>query len=300
MAAVNSDSAGCIMSVLECPVCMDTMRSPILLCQNGHNVCNVCKLNLTNCPTCRAQFTGTRNLALEKLSQEIRVPCANSERGCTEKLSIQDITKHKTSCPYRPHKCLLGFPNSCSWEGRRTDILLHAKEKHRGSVFQSRVNIFSIYKNWKKTLECEILCTLSEEIFLLRTKRDSKKRKYYEAVQYIGPAESASKYRYEHHLVSPEGHKEMTVNCAVRSDTESMERIIETGECFTIDYDTAKAFVGREGRIGWTVNIRHEPSFGRHRSPEVYRHQPCFDLNSSPYVSTWESSFCSPQYYHTN
>jgi E3 ubiquitin-protein ligase SIAH1 len=254
-AAANSDNAGCIMSVLECPVCMDSMRAPILQCQNGHNICSVCKLKLRNCPICRTVFIETRNLALEKLSQKIRFPCANSERGCTEKLPIQNIMKHKISCPYRIYKCLLGFPASCPWEGRRNDILQHAKEKHEVYVFESTVDRFSEYEDWKENMEGAVLCTLSEEIFLLRKKRDSNKRKYYEAVQYIGPAENASKYRYKHHLISPGGHKEMTVSCTVRSDTESVERIIETGECFIIDYDTAKAFAGRDGRIGWTVTL---------------------------------------------
>jgi E3 ubiquitin-protein ligase SIAH1 len=255
LSAVNLDNVGCITSVLECPVCMDTMRAPILQCQNGHNVCSVCKLKLRNCPTCRAEFIETRSLALEKLSQTIRFTCVNSKRGCIEKLPIQNIMKHQISCPYRIHKCLLGHPDSCSWEGLRTDILQHAKEKHEVYAFDSRVDRFSDYEDWKETMEGAVLCTLSEEIFLFRKKRDSNKRKYYEAVQYIGPAEKASKYRYEHHLVSPGGHKEMIVKCTARNDTESMEQIIETGKCFIIDYDTAKAFVGRDGRIGWTVTI---------------------------------------------
>jgi E3 ubiquitin-protein ligase SIAH1 len=253
--AANLENAWCIINVLECPVCMDIMRAPILQCKNGHNICSVCKLKLRNCPTCRAEFIEARSLALEKLSQILRFPCANSKIGCTEKLPIHNIMKHNISCPYRIHKCLLGLPGSCSWEGRRTDILQHAKEKHEVYAFDSRVDRFSEYEDWKETMEGAVLCTMSEEIFLLRKKRDSNKRKYYEAVQYIGPAENASKYRYKHHLVSPGGHKEMTVECIVRSDTESMEQIIETGECFIMDYDMAKTFIGREGRIGWTVTI---------------------------------------------
>lgn len=251
--ANNLDNDECIMSVLECPVCMDTMRAPILQCQNGHNICSVCKLQLRNCPTCRGQFIETWSLALEKLSQRIPFSCANSERGCMEKLSIQNKMKHEISCLYRIHKCLLGHPGSCSWEGLRTDILQHAKEKHEVCAFDSRVDRFSEYEEWKETMEGAVLCTLSEELFLLRKKRDSNKRKYYEAVQYIGPVENALKYRYKHHLVSPDGHKEMTVKCTAQSDTESMEQIIKTGKCFIIDYDTARTFVGRDGRIGWTV-----------------------------------------------
>jgi hypothetical protein len=255
LAAVTLDNASCIKSVLECPVCLDTMRAPILQCQNGHNICNVCKLKLRNCPICRARFIETRSLALEKLSQRILFPCANSERGCTKMQTIQDITKHQISCLYRMHKCLLGHPQSCSWEGLRTDILQHVKEKHEDRAFDTRSYRFSEYEHWKETMESAVLCTFSEEIFWLRNKTDSDKRKYYEAVQYIGPAENASKYRYEHHLVSPGGQKEVTMKCTARCDTESMKQITESGTCFMIDYDSAKAFVGRNGRIGWRVTI---------------------------------------------
>ena len=52
---------------LECPVCGEYMASPIKMCENGHNICGVCKERLPECPTCRGKFINVRNIALESL-----------------------------------------------------------------------------------------------------------------------------------------------------------------------------------------------------------------------------------------
>ena len=53
----------------ECPVCLEMLMPPIRImqCSNGHLVCEVCesKPELTNCPTCRQEFTG-RATAMEQ------------------------------------------------------------------------------------------------------------------------------------------------------------------------------------------------------------------------------------------
>ena len=47
-----------IISILECPVCLETMRRRIFQCRNGHNVCESCSANpaLTTCPQCREPY----------------------------------------------------------------------------------------------------------------------------------------------------------------------------------------------------------------------------------------------------
>jgi E3 ubiquitin-protein ligase SIAH1 len=64
-----------LLSQMECPVCMEYMRPPIMLCENGHNICNICRPKVRDCPTCRQQFLNTRNVALEKVAAEVIYPC---------------------------------------------------------------------------------------------------------------------------------------------------------------------------------------------------------------------------------
>jgi len=51
-----------VRQIMECPVCMECMRSPITLCANGHNICNICWPKVWHSPTCRHQFWDTRNV----------------------------------------------------------------------------------------------------------------------------------------------------------------------------------------------------------------------------------------------
>jgi len=62
-----------VTSILECPVCLDTMvQVRIYQCRNGHNVCERCSSNpaLASCPQCREPYRNlkVRNLGLEQLA----------------------------------------------------------------------------------------------------------------------------------------------------------------------------------------------------------------------------------------
>lgn len=45
-----------LVSLFECPVCMDFALPPILQCQSGHIVCASCRTKLSSCPTCRGNL----------------------------------------------------------------------------------------------------------------------------------------------------------------------------------------------------------------------------------------------------
>ena len=62
------------LSQLKCPVCMKYMRPPIILCVNGHNICNICKQKVPHSPTCREQFLNIRNVTSEKLARQVKCP----------------------------------------------------------------------------------------------------------------------------------------------------------------------------------------------------------------------------------
>jgi hypothetical protein len=84
-----------LLSQLECPVCMEYIRPPIMLCENGHNICNICKQKVPHCPTCRQQSLNTRNVALEKLAREVKYPCTCRNYGCREIYSFYLTVEHQ-------------------------------------------------------------------------------------------------------------------------------------------------------------------------------------------------------------
>ena len=57
-----------LRDLLECPVCMETIKSvPVYQCNNGHVICKECIKELNNCPICRNDSAPARSLQLEKL-----------------------------------------------------------------------------------------------------------------------------------------------------------------------------------------------------------------------------------------
>nr|CAD7394071.1 unnamed protein product [Timema cristinae] len=105
-----------LLNALECPVCMEYMVPPIVLCESGHNICDQCRPKLPICPACRMPFLEARNIALETLAQGLRYPCRNRHLGCPEVYPMALISKHHLMCQHRPYECPLKVPGRCSWK----------------------------------------------------------------------------------------------------------------------------------------------------------------------------------------
>ena len=45
-------------AALKCPVCLETVKAPIFMCQQQHLVCSSCQPKLSSCPECREPYQG--------------------------------------------------------------------------------------------------------------------------------------------------------------------------------------------------------------------------------------------------
>ncbi|XP_073818335.1 uncharacterized protein isoform X2 [Musca autumnalis] len=61
----------CVLNVLECPVCRDTITPPAMQCQNGHLLCVECRIRAENCPVCRDRYYPRPALIAEQLQTAI-------------------------------------------------------------------------------------------------------------------------------------------------------------------------------------------------------------------------------------
>ena len=70
----SSDFKEYVRDLLECPVCMDVIKSvPVYQCANGHVICTGCIEKLNNCPICRNDSSLVRILILENIVQRLEV-----------------------------------------------------------------------------------------------------------------------------------------------------------------------------------------------------------------------------------
>ncbi|KAK4871562.1 hypothetical protein RN001_015686 [Aquatica leii] len=60
-----------ILSVLECPVCLDTIAPPVHQCENGHLICLRCRTKTERCPVCRIRLSRGRSLLAEQVYNTI-------------------------------------------------------------------------------------------------------------------------------------------------------------------------------------------------------------------------------------
>ena len=68
----NSITDQYIRDLLECPVCMETIKSvPVYQCANGHVICKICIEKLNNCPICRNVSALVRSLKLENIVEKL-------------------------------------------------------------------------------------------------------------------------------------------------------------------------------------------------------------------------------------
>lgn len=199
-----------LQSSLECPVCLDTIRTaPVQCCRNGHLICSLCITRTHICPTCRAPMTlqsGQRCVShsANRLVDLLPHPCTNRDSGCEVEELLGTLTQHEQDCPYRLVRCPIGY---C------TDNIPMASLSEHVSAYPhfltthayptSNILTFSRYipsqnMGQQNTFQLKsfdpIRFTFSGAIFYLQTITSPDKRFLYNFVQLEGTKEDCAKY----------------------------------------------------------------------------------------------------------
>jgi E3 ubiquitin-protein ligase SIAH1 len=222
-----------LLKEFECPVCMQYMVPPINLCTNGHNICSGCRERVQLCPTCRAEFSEIRNVALENMARSQKYPCANRQSGCLDLFSIEHIAKHHAVCVYGKIKCPFHLLKKCSWNGLKSTLKEHAKATHPDNFAENS----SFYIPQLHALG--ILSCFRELFTYYQQIRDGR---LYAAVQLIGTSSEASKYKCEFTLRAANGIEQISKTFLVRGYSEDFEAIFNSGKCLSLEEVTARNF----------------------------------------------------------
>jgi E3 ubiquitin-protein ligase SIAH1 len=225
-----------VLKEMECPVCMEYMVPPIKLCTNGHNICWRCRGRVQCCPTCRAEFSGIRNVALENIARSQKYPCANRQNGCLDLFSIEHIAKHHNVCVYGKIKCPFAINKNCTWNGFKSELKGHAKEEHKEFFFERSVLRSVLFED-------KIMNLLSDfgELFVQYKRiRDGR---LYCAVQLIGTSSEASKYICEFTLRAANGIEQISKTLFVRGYSEDFETIFNSRKCLCLDEALVRHFL---------------------------------------------------------
>ncbi|KAG4071718.1 hypothetical protein HA402_011872 [Bradysia odoriphaga] len=136
-----------------CAICYETLMSPIYQCCNGHVMCSNCVKRIDKCVECRvpmSQSAKIRNIALEKILNNLRVDCTNKNEGCEVQLTIEWLRDHLQDCPFTPFNfCsnLLGRKD-CTFKVNDSTITSHLDVCH--SVTKVHSDTFRLCLNVSK------------------------------------------------------------------------------------------------------------------------------------------------------
>lgn len=253
METVKRDLSQGLMSELQCPVCIEYMLPPIELCENGHNICSRCKPKLMECPTCRKPLLNVRNLALENLTRKVKYPCTNRKFGCKETHSVDFIIDHQSTCVYAPFTCPFSKLGKCSWADILRNLKKHLQECHSEDVKEQNGGAYLIiYPDSYELKGCKIIFAHNEIFYIHIQKRANT---YFIVVTYVGKPEKASKYGYNISFKKSKSVESITVCHASRSDTEDLDKIIESGNCLNLPYDLLKRYVTYNGQLKYKLEI---------------------------------------------
>lgn len=114
--------------VLDCPICLEPLSSPVYQCENGHIACSNCCIKMSNkCASCFWPIGYNRCRAIEKVLESVRVSCRNVQHGCPASLIYCKKFDHEKICTYTPCSCPY---TGCNYVGSDKSLYLHFKTEH--------------------------------------------------------------------------------------------------------------------------------------------------------------------------
>jgi hypothetical protein len=232
------------------------MASPIIMCENGHNICGGCKEHLSECPSCTGKFINTRNISLEKCAAIAVYPCKNREAGCKETFTVDDRNNHPAVCLFQRTECPFRKLSDvdCPWNGTLSDIEVHIKSKHaRECSIVPGSLLIVLYSLTRGISYSRAIFTLGK-LFYLTCKVEGDTFSF--GVFHIGPNVETKAFKFKIKMGSSKEYISVTRKC--HSYLEGGLKDLHPGKYVSIYFDTILDFVGESGNLTFEIEIRRE------------------------------------------
>ncbi|KAL6960913.1 RING-type E3 ubiquitin transferase [Sarracenia purpurea var. burkii] len=235
--------------VLDCPICLEPLISPVFQCENGHVSCSSCCTKLGNkCPSCSWPIGYNRCRAIERVIESAKVVCRNTKYGCKEIVSYNKVHDHEETCIYAPCSCPLSY---CTFVGYWKHLSLHFTSTHSNIAKRFRYNTIVLI-NLDKHQASLILQELNEgEIFILNNGIVLLGNVM--SVSCIGP--SSSKKGFSYNLIARNGGSSVRL----QSFTENIPGRVDHSPPLKRFLLVPRDFVGSCGKLKLELSIWKNP-----------------------------------------
>jgi hypothetical protein len=102
------------------------------------------------------------------------------------------------------------------------------------------------------------LVSVYDQLFWYQFRQDSSKGKWCQAVQFVGPKQKASKFKYtlEFGPATEDYLKRSIVYSSVtHNDEENLDNIFKLSHCFSTDLNSIKHFVAKDNSLRFKLKI---------------------------------------------
>ncbi|KAK9054194.1 hypothetical protein SSX86_025272 [Deinandra increscens subsp. villosa] len=124
--------------VLDCPICLEPLCTPVFQCENGHIACSSCCSKVKKkCPSCCMPIGYNRCRAIEKVIESVKISCKNAINGCQKTMIYSKKSEHEQMCPNAP--CFCPHP-SCPFSGYYKNMYIHFGIQHAASTTRFTYN----------------------------------------------------------------------------------------------------------------------------------------------------------------
>lgn len=254
-----------VLTLLECPVCLDHITPPIKQCVKGHLMCTDCFPRLNHCPTCRGTLSEERNLAMEQVAGLLKYPCRYHPMGCKEAFTLNKKAAHEKDCPFLQLKC--PFHGQCAFNGSLAAVVPHLASEHQvtpvpvqpaGTLFYRaknfyRRNIWALIYQWDNNLFRFII----KHVHANHVGRSDNCNLLIAHVQYIGAESMASKYAYQISLFDTEARRTGTeFQGLVTSTMKPLESMCNKEEVFVTTFHAARNYTDQWANLNFIIHMK--------------------------------------------
>ncbi|KAJ8965966.1 hypothetical protein NQ314_003814 [Rhamnusium bicolor] len=178
---------------INCAICKDILKPPIMLTEITGNVCLTC---YEGSPEVCCQTT-IKNCALETILQMIKLPCRFKINGCEVALSHEALICHQEKCKYRTKRCPLVQYSGCQWEGSTADFVDHFTENHGDHIINFDNNLFYLQTSLTD-LNLIKLLVMKNRTYVLRMQTDLTKGKLFYIICNVKKSNRNYEYSVKH------------------------------------------------------------------------------------------------------